>query len=268
MALWDTIKEIRIKAGKTQKQFGDMLGGITKTHISTIERPYEQTRTTASDSLLKKIAKTFTETKEDQTTLEKKLIMERAELLLQRMKIPFEFNECFIKIRPVIDLNENIFNEYAGMFDLVFDNIRKPLNIGGIIRLACATGSKLYFTSNSVSYKNRKALLSAVGYENSVDISYERDFRKLIEALKIEGKTIVGTSPASKKLYTEVDYTQPTVFVFGTEACGLSKEKRQLMDEMVYIPMAAEVESLNIVTTAAILTYEGLRQKNFKFVKK
>jgi len=47
MALWDTIKEIRVKAGKTQTEFGDMLGGVTKPHICNIERSYEQTRITA-----------------------------------------------------------------------------------------------------------------------------------------------------------------------------------------------------------------------------
>lgn len=130
--------------------------------------------------------------------------------------------------------------------------------------MACATGSKLYFTGNSVDYKNRKALLAAVGYEHIVDLSYEKDFRKLIGMLKAEGKLIIGTSSGSKKLYTEVDYKQPTVFVFGTEACGLSKEKRQLMDELVYIPMTADVESLNVVNAAAIVLYEGLRQRGFR----
>ncbi|MDP3048928.1 MAG: TrmH family RNA methyltransferase [Thermodesulfovibrionales bacterium] len=150
------------------------------------------------------------------------------------------------------------------MFDIIFDNTRKPINVGVIIRLACATGSKLYFTGNSVDYKNRKARLAAVGYEHIVDLSYEKDFRKLIGMLKAEGKLIVGTSPGSKKLYTEVGYKQPTVFVFGTEACGLSKEKRQLMDEVVYIPMAADVEALNVVNAAAIVLYEGLRQRGFR----
>lgn len=147
------------------------------------------------------------------------------------------------------------------MFELVFDNIRKPTNIGSLIRLACASGSKLYFTGNSVDYKNRKALLSAVGYEKHVDLSYAKDFKKLIEILKADGKQIIGTSPKGSKQYTEIDYTRPTVFVFGNEVNGLSKEKRLLMDELAYIPMAPVVESLNIVSSAAIILYEGLRQR-------
>ncbi|MCX7923931.1 MAG: RNA methyltransferase [Clostridia bacterium] len=150
------------------------------------------------------------------------------------------------------------------MFELIFDNLSKPINAGVIIRLACATGSKIYFTGNSVDYKNRKALLAAVGYEDYADITYEKSFEKLVVGLKQEGKTIVGTSPRADKIYTELDYTKPTVFVFGNEATGLSKEKFSLMDELISIPMPGKIESLNIVTSSAIVLYEGLRQRGFK----
>lgn len=149
------------------------------------------------------------------------------------------------------------------MFDLIFDNIRKPINVGAVIRLACAAGSKLYFTGNSINYKNRKALLAAVGYESTVDLIYEKDFKRLVERLKLEGKQVIGTSPRARKVYTELNYKNPTAFVFGNEATGLSKEKFKLLDEVVTVPMPGGIESLNIVTCSAIVLYEGLRQRNF-----
>ncbi len=150
------------------------------------------------------------------------------------------------------------------MFELIFDDLVKPINAGVIIRLACATGSRLYFTGNSVDYKNRKALLSAVGLEDRVDLTYEKDFFKLVEDMKRAGKVIVGTSPGAQLLYTEIDYTVPTVLVFGTEATGLSRKKMEVMDELVQIPMPGKIDSLNIVNSAAIVLYEGLRQRGFK----
>ncbi|MCX7711859.1 MAG: TrmH family RNA methyltransferase [Clostridia bacterium] len=150
------------------------------------------------------------------------------------------------------------------MFEMVFDNLRKPINVGVIIRLACATGSKLYFTGRSIDFKNRKARLSAVGYEDSADICYETDFQQLVNKLKAEGKTVVGTSPRAQKIYTELDYTKPTVLVFGNEATGLSNENMLLLDELVQIPMPGGIESLNIVNSAAVILYEGLRQRGFK----
>lgn len=149
------------------------------------------------------------------------------------------------------------------MIELIFDNIRKPINVGAVVRLACAAGSKVYFTGNSIDYKTRKALLAAVGYEDQVDLTYENDFRKLVGRLKAEGKTIVGTSPRAQQLYTEVNFTDPVVLVFGNEATGLSQENMALLDHVVSIPMPGGVESLNLVTSAAILLYEGLRQRKF-----
>lgn len=154
------------------------------------------------------------------------------------------------------------------MFELVFDNLRKPINMGVIIRLACAAGSKLYFTGNSIDYKNRKALLAAVGYEQYVNLSYEKEFEKLVENFKRQGKIIVGTSPKAEKIYTDLDYRKPTVFVFGNEATGLSRDKLLLMDETIKIPMPGGIESLNVVTSASIILYEGLRQREFNLGEK
>ena len=150
------------------------------------------------------------------------------------------------------------------MFEMIFDNMSKPINMGVVIRLACAAGSRLYFTGNSVDYRNRKALLSAAGYEELADVTYEKDFGGLVKRLKSEGKRIVGTSPHTDKIYTEPDYRGPTVFVFGNEGKGLSKENMALVDDLVRIPMPGGIESLNVVTSAAIILYEGLRQREFK----
>lgn len=148
--------------------------------------------------------------------------------------------------------------------EIILDNIKKPINVGVIIRLACATNSKIYFTGNSIKHTNRKARLSAVGYEEITEIEYVEDFEGLIKKLKSEDKQIIGTSPYAKYLYTEIDYTRPTVFVFGNEATGLSKGKMAMCDETVYIPMDKRVESLNLSTSAAVLLYEVLRQRGFK----
>ena len=137
------------------------------------------------------------------------------EIFLVTISYYFDIIILFVKIIKV-----GIF-----IFELVFDNMVKPINVGVIIRLACATGSKLYFTGNSVDYQNRKARLAAVGYEDKVDLTYFKDFNVLIEKFKGEGKLVAGTSPKAQRLYTEINYKMPMVLVFGNEATGLSKEK-------------------------------------------
>jgi TrmH family RNA methyltransferase len=150
------------------------------------------------------------------------------------------------------------------MFELVFDNMVKPINIGVAIRLACSAGVRVYFTGNSVDYRNRKALLASVGYHEIADIRYEKDFDALILRLKSEDKRIIGTSPREETAYSDIKYEMPTVFVFGNEVYGLSVSQVSLMDNLIKIPMPGQIESLNVVSSASIILYEGLRQRGFR----
>ena len=78
MALWDSIKAIRLKAKQTQKEFADAIG-YTPEYISNVERPPEITRRIATQKMIKKIAEVYAETEEQKISLERKLLLERAQ---------------------------------------------------------------------------------------------------------------------------------------------------------------------------------------------
>lgn len=149
------------------------------------------------------------------------------------------------------------------MFELIFQHLQKPLNVGAAVRLSCATGSKLYLTGESLDHRSRKAKSGAVGYDELAEVVYEKDISALIERLRGEGKQIIGAAPRAEKLYTEIDYTRPTVLVFGNEISGLGKSTLALMDDVITVPMPGGIESLNVVMCAAVILYEGLRQRGF-----
>src|SRR5208337_106666 len=78
MALWDSIKAIRLKAKQTQKEFADAIG-YTPEYISNVERPPEITRRLATEKMIKKIAEVYAGTQEEKISLERKLLLERAQ---------------------------------------------------------------------------------------------------------------------------------------------------------------------------------------------
>src|SRR5208283_3862436 len=78
MALWNSIKEIRLRAQLTQKEFADAIG-YTPEYISNIERAPEITRRIATEKMIKRIAEVFTKTEEERISLERKLLLERAQ---------------------------------------------------------------------------------------------------------------------------------------------------------------------------------------------
>ena len=60
---------------------------------------------------------------------------------------------------------------------------------------------------------------------------------------------------------TEADLTGPTVIAVGAEQAGLPDEWLKRADVRVRIPMFGLADSLNVSTSAAIISYEAVRQR-------
>ncbi len=61
--------------------------------------------------------------------------------------------------------------------------------------------------------------------------------------------------------YRELDLTVPVAFLIGAELDGISQDGLALADELVSIPMAGMVKSLNVSVAAALLLFEAYRQR-------
>ncbi|PZA08168.1 MULTISPECIES: tRNA (guanosine(18)-2'-O)-methyltransferase TrmH [unclassified Meiothermus] len=61
--------------------------------------------------------------------------------------------------------------------------------------------------------------------------------------------------------YREVDYTQPTCILLGTEKWGVTEEAAALADGHIVIPMMGMVQSLNVSVAAAVILFEAQRQR-------
>jgi len=55
--------------------------------------------------------------------------------------------------------------------------------------------------------------------------------------------------------YTKADYKLPLTLVFGNETSGVTPETLKLADEIVEIPMWGINKSLNVIVSAAIVSY-------------
>jgi len=65
----------------------------------------------------------------------------------------------------------------------------------------------------------------------------------------------------SKHVYFEQDLSRPFALIVGNEAHGPSARARTLASRMIMIPLANNVESLNVAMATGILLYEVVRQK-------
>ncbi|MBA2679281.1 MAG: RNA methyltransferase, partial [Ktedonobacteraceae bacterium] len=66
----------------------------------------------------------------------------------------------------------------------------------------------------------------------------------------------------STTIYYEQDFTRPFALIVGNEAHGPSQAARALATQLLSIPLANNVESLNAAMAAGIILYEAVRQNN------
>lgn len=142
---------------------------------------------------------------------------------------------------------------------LILEQIQDPGNLGTIIRTAAATGVDcIWLSADSVEFDHPKVLRASVGAWFQVPITVETDLFALIE--QFSGQ-VVATLPDAEKTYWDLDLKTPTLLLLGNEGAGLSQELTNLADETVKIPLAGNVESLNVAIAAALILYEAQRQQ-------
>jgi tRNA (guanosine-2'-O-)-methyltransferase len=100
------------------------------------------------------------------------------------------------------------------------------------------------------------------GADKWLEIGVHGTAAECFSPLKKDGFTIIATHPEKEAVpYTDVDYTQPLVLVFGSESEGISAESLAFADKVVRIPMLGMVQSLNLSVSVAVILYEALRQR-------
>ncbi|WP_262892614.1 TrmH family RNA methyltransferase [Hymenobacter qilianensis] len=88
-----------------------------------------------------------------------------------------------------------------------------------------------------------------------------RPTAEVVAWLRQHGIRSYATTPAATGLYTNMNFSGPSAIVMGTEATGLSDEWLAAADAQIKIPMAGYIDSLNVSTCTAIMTFEAVRQR-------
>jgi 23S rRNA (guanosine2251-2'-O)-methyltransferase len=72
---------------------------------------------------------------------------------------------------------------------------------------------------------------------------------------------VYGAAAEADRPYTDVDWTDRAVLVLGSEGSGLRPRVAETCDELISIPVAGRVKSLNASVAAAVILFEARRQR-------
>lgn len=146
---------------------------------------------------------------------------------------------------------------------LVLDGIQDPHNLGACLRTADAAGVQLV-----VICKDRSAGITPVvrraasGAAETLQIIQATNLARVLRMLKKRGIWLAGTSDEATDSLYATDLTGPLALVVGSEGSGLRRLTAEICDYLVRIPMAGQVESLNVSVATGVCLYEINRQRN------
>ena len=147
---------------------------------------------------------------------------------------------------------------------LILESVEKPGNLGAILRTADAAGvDAVIICDPQTDFYNPNVIRSSVGCVFTKQIASATS-EETIAWLKKENIKIFCTYLKASKFYHEIDFTQPSAIVMGTEATGLSPLWVQQSTANIIIPMGGKIDSMNVSTCAAVVIFEAKRQRGFR----
>ena len=145
---------------------------------------------------------------------------------------------------------------------LVLADVNDPGNVGTLARSAEAAGfGGLVVLGATADPWGSKTVRAGAGALFRLAVVEERDVDAGLARLGELGFRRIGTRMDDATACDELDLTGAVALVLGSEAHGLGSAHDGEIDEWVSIPMAGDLESLNVAMAGTILTYELARQR-------
>lgn len=146
---------------------------------------------------------------------------------------------------------------------VVLDGVQDPGNLGTILRTAAAAGVRdVLLTPGCAGAWSPRALRAGMGAHFGLRIHERVDAVDVLGAFR---GAILATAlgEGARSLY-ELDLDAPVAWLFGAEGQGVSSALLACASQRVIIPMAGDVESLNVAAAVAVCLFEQARQRRLR----
>lgn len=145
---------------------------------------------------------------------------------------------------------------------LVLDGVTDPHNLGACLRVADGAGAHAVVAPKDHAVGlNATVAKVASGAAETVPYLMVTNLARSLNEMKERNLRIIGTSDDAEHTLYDVDLRGPVALVLGAEGAGMRQLTRKTCDELVRIPMAGAVESLNVSVAAGVCLYEARRQR-------
>ncbi|HRI13993.1 MAG TPA: RNA methyltransferase [Verrucomicrobiota bacterium] len=153
---------------------------------------------------------------------------------------------------------------------VAFDGLSSAENLGVAIRNVTALGGQAVIVGETSAHPYlRRAVRNSMGAVFRLPYVLSPRLVNALNEMRLRGIRCVAAHPHSERTTLwETDLTIPTCLVFGSEGHGVRPEVLAACDAAVRIPMANEVDSLNVANSVAVFLGEAQRQRQYHQIPK
>ena len=186
-------------------------------------------------------------------TLDDKCKGERHQGICARAKPAKVLDEA--DLDRIVEQNDNVLL-------LVLDGVTDPHNLGACLRNADAAGAHAV-----ISPKDKSASINpvvskvAAGAAETMPFIQVTNLARTLKQLQDSGIWVVGTAGEAENVIYDCTLTGSIALVMGAEGKGMRRLTRETCDELIKLPMAGSVSSLNVSVASGICLFEIVRQK-------
>ena len=167
------------------------------------------------------------------------------------------------KIPAPLSLEKILADSERPRFFVALDGLSNAENVGAIMRNCVAFGVQTLIVGETcASAFLRRTVRNSMGAIFKLSVLESNNLVQTLRELRAHGISCIAAHPhTDKKVLPQADFIRDCCVVFGSEGHGISSQVLAACDEAVTIPMANDVDSLNVSAAAAVFLYEVQRQR-------
>jgi len=153
----------------------------------------------------------------------------------------------------------------AGKAPLIacLDQVTDPRNLGAVIRSAEGAGATgVVVPAHGSALVTPAVARASAGAVEHLPVAVVPNLARYLNEIKRGDLWIYAASAEAEQNMWQADLSGGLALVFGAEGKGVRPLVRRACDAAVSIPLAGQVESLNVSVAAALLLYEARRRRD------
>ncbi len=147
---------------------------------------------------------------------------------------------------------------------VALDSVTDPRNLGAVVRSAAGFGAHgVLVPERRAAGMTASAWKTSAGAAARVPVAQATNLTRQLKAYQDAGCMVIGLAADGDVALPALDLAGgPLVIVVGSEGKGLSRLVTETCDQLVSIPMANSVESLNAGVAASVALYAVAEKRN------